>query len=328
MLTRRLTTMWLCAAAAFTGAAGMAGVAHAADFATQPVRIVVPFAPGGGTDLAARLIAERLAPALGTQVVVDNRPGGNSVIATRAVATAAADGHTLLLTTDIHAINAAYAANMPYDALRDFAPVMQLTTSPLLLLAHPSAGVRTMSELVAAAKAQPRRLSFGSLGTSSPHHLGFAWFQKMAGIEVTDVPYKGGGQALVDLLGGQVHLSLVVAGNGIKHARAGKAVALAVTSPTRHASAPEVPSIAESGWPEFMLVNWYALLAPAGTPAPVLARLAAEVGTILREPAVIDKLAAAGLDAAPGSPAQLDALVRREIERYRRIIALTGAKPE
>lgn len=324
MRVLRVVMSWLLcgATAVFVAPLG------AAEFGSQPVRIVVPFGPGGGTDVVARLLAERLAPVLGTQVLVDNRPGGNSVIATRAVAGAAADGHTLLLTTDIHAINAAYAANLPYDTLRDFAPVAQLTTSPLLLLAHPSAGVHSMAELVALAKAQPGRLSFGSLGTSSPHYLGFAWFKKLAGIDVIDVPYKGGGQALVDLLGGQVQLSFVVAGNGIKHAKAGKAVALAITSPARHAVAPDVPTFAESGWPEFALVNWYALLAPAGTPAPLIARVAAEVGTILRDRAVIDKLAATGLDAAPSTPAELDALVRRDIDRYRRIIALTGAKPE
>lgn len=310
------------------GLALLQALAAAAEFPSQAVTIVVPFPPGGGTDVAARLLAERLAPALGQKVLVENRPGGNSVIATRAVAAAAPDGHTLLLTTDIHAINAAYGGPLPYDSTRDFASVAQLTTSPLMLLAHPDTGLRTLPELVAAAKAAPGRLAFASLGTSSPHHLGFAWFKRLAGIDVVDVPYKGGGQALVDLLGGQVQLSLVVAGNGIKHVRAGKAVALAVTSPTRHASAPEVPTFAESGWPEFALVNWYALLAPAGTPAAAVARLAHEVGAILRDPAVVARLAATGLDAAPSGPAELDALMRRDIERYRHVIALTGAKPE
>ena len=310
------------------GAAALAGAAGAADFPSQTVRIVVPFAPGGGTDVVARSVAEKLAPVLGVPVLVDNKPGGNSVIATRLVAGAPADGHTLLLTTDIHAINAAYASAVPYDSLKDFAFVTQLTTSPLMLVASPGAGVRTLADVVTQARAQPGRLSFASLGSSSPHYLGFEWFKKMAAIDLIDVPYKGGGQALVDLLGGQVSLSLVVAGNGIKQARAGKLVALAVTSPARSAVAPEVPTFAESGYPEFALVNWYAILAPAGTPAPVVARLSREIGKIMHEPAVMERVVGAGLDPVTGTPAELEALVRRDIERYRRIIVLTGAKPE
>ena len=289
---------------------------------------MVPFAPGGGTDVVARTLAERLAPVFGVPVLVDNKPGGNSVIATRQVALAPPDGHTLLLTTDIHAINAAYGGALPYDSLKDFAFVTQLTTSPLMLLAHPSAGMRTLGDVVTQAKAQPGRLSFASLGSSSPHYLGFEWFKRMAGIEMIDVPYKGGGQALVDLLGGQVNLSLIVAGNGIKQARAGKLAALAITSPTRNALAPEVPTFAESGYPEFSLLNWYAIMAPAGTPPAVLARLSREIGIVMRDPAVAERISAVGLDPVTGTPAELEALLRRDIERYRRIIALTGAKPE
>lgn len=302
--------------------------AQAADFPTQAVRIVVPFAPGGGTDLAARAIAERLTASLGKPVLVENRPGGNSVIASRIVATAPADGHTLLLTTDIHAINAAYAPQLPYDSLKDFGFVAQLTTSPLMLVAHPSTGIRTVADLVRQAKAAPGRLSFASLGPSSPHYLGFEWFERMAGIEVVDVPYKGGGQALADTLGGQVDLSLVVAGNGIRQARAGKLLAVAVTSPRRTSIAPDVPTIAESGYPEFALVNWYAILAPAGTPTAIVERLNVEIGRALRDPGVVERLAGAGLEPAIGSPAELEALVRRDIDKYRRIIALTGAKLE
>ena len=306
----------------------LAAHAGAADFPSQGVRIVVPFAPGGGTDVVARALAERLTPVLGVTVMVDNKPGGNSVIATRAVASAPPDGHTLLLTTDIHAINAAYGMALPYHSLKDFAFVAQLTTSPLMLVAHPTLGARSIPELVALARAQPGRLSFASLGSSSPHYLGFEWFKRMAGIDILDVPYKGGGQALVDLMGGQVSLSLIVAGNGIRQAKAGKLVALAVTSPKRNAVAPDVPSIAESGYPEFALVNWYAILAPAGTPEAVVARLNREIRTIMHEPAVIERIAVAGLDATTGSPAELEALVRRDIERYQRMIAITGAKPE
>src|SRR5512140_3805902 len=305
-----------------------APLARAADFPSQTVRIMVPFAPGGGTDVMARTLAERLAPVLGVAVLVDNKPGGNSVIASRLVASAPPDGHTLLLTTDIHAINAAYGGALPYDSLKDFAFVSQLTTSPLMLLAHPSVGVRTLGDVVSQAKAQPGKLSFASLGSSSPHYLGFEWFKRMAGVDIMDVPYKGGGQALVDLLGGQVSLSLIVAGNGIKQAKAGKLVALAITSPTRNAVAPDVPTFAESGYPEFSLLNWYAILAPAGTSPAVVARLSREIGKIMHEPAVIERVLAAGLDPVTGTPAELEALVRRDIERYRRIIVLTGAKPE
>jgi tripartite-type tricarboxylate transporter receptor subunit TctC len=315
--------------AALTAAlAWTAPLARAAEFPNQPVRIVVPFAPGGGTDVVARTVADRLSPVLGQPVVVENRPGGNSVIATRQMAGAPADGHTLLLTTDIHAINAAYGSGLPYDSLKDFAFVTQLTTSPLMLVARPAAGVRTLADVVAQARAQPGRLSFASLGPSSPHYLTFGWFKRMAGVELIDVPYKGGGQALVDLLGGQVQLSLIVAGNGIKHAKAGKLVPLAITSPARNAVAPEVPTFAESGYPELALLNWYAILAPAGTPPAVVARLAREIGVIMREPAVVERIAAAGLDPASGTPAELETLVKRDIERYRKIIALTGAKPD
>jgi tripartite-type tricarboxylate transporter receptor subunit TctC len=187
---------------------------------------------------------------------------------------------------------------------------------------------KSLPELVALAKSQPGKLTFGSLGTSSPHYLGFEWFKRMAGIELVDVPYKGGGQVLVDLLGGQVNLSLVVAGNGIRQAKAGKLTALAVTSPARASVAPDVPTIAESGYPEFALVNWYAILAPAGTPPAVVARLNREIGAILREPAVAERIAASGLDVTTGSPADLEALVRRDIDRYKRIVALTGARPD
>jgi tripartite-type tricarboxylate transporter receptor subunit TctC len=313
----------LAAAALFA-----ASIAGAAEFPSQAIRIVVPFGPGGGTDVVARTLAEKLSPVFGVPVLVENKPGGNSVIATRQVAGAPADGHTLLLTTDIHTINAAYGGSLPYDSLKDFSFVTQLTTSPLMLVAHPSAGMRTLADAVAQARSNPGRLSFASLGSSSPHYLAFEWFKRMAGVDIIDVPYKGGGQALVDVLGGQVNLSLIVAGNGIKHARAGKLVALAVTSPVRNAVAPEVPTFAESGYPELSLLNWYAILAPAGTPPAVVARLSREIGKVMREPAVVERVNAAGLDAVTGTPAELEALVKRDIERYRRIIALTGAKPE
>jgi tripartite-type tricarboxylate transporter receptor subunit TctC len=302
--------------------------ANAAEpYPTRTVRIFVPFAPGGGTDTAARLLAERLTPVLGQTVVVENRPGGNSVIATQVVASAPPDGHTLLLTTDIHAINAAWGESLPYDSLRDFTFVAQLTTSPLMLVAHPSLGVHSVAELVALAKRRPGELSFASLGNSSPHYLGFEWFERMAGIDVLDVPYKGGGQALADTLGGQVGLSLIVAGNGIRHAQAGKLVALAVTSPKRVPVAPEVPTIAESGYPEFEFVNWYAILAPAKTPHGIVERLNREIGKVLAQPDVVERFGAAGLEPTTGTPEELERLVQRDVEKYRTIIRMISARP-
>ena len=306
----------------------VSGVALAQGFPSRPLRIMVPFPPGGGTDVAARALAEHLGREFGQPVVVDNRPGGNSIIATEAVARAAPDGHTLLLTTDFHSINAASGIRLPYDSLKDFAFVAQVSTSPLMLVAHPSVRLETLAELVAAAKRSPGVLSFASLGSSSPHYLGFEWWKRMAALDILDVPYKGGGPALADLLGGQVKLMFIVAANGIRQARAGKLTALALTGPTRAGVAPEVPTFVESGYPEFVLLNWYGVLAPAGTPQETVTKLNRAIVTALKTPAVIDRLAGIGVDAHPGAPEELEDWVRKDIERYRKIIALTGVKFE
>ncbi|HEU4351162.1 MAG TPA: tripartite tricarboxylate transporter substrate binding protein [Burkholderiales bacterium] len=290
--------------------------------------MLVPFPPGGGTDVAARALGEQLTRDLGQPVVVDNRPGGNSVIATEALARSPADGHTLLLTTDFHSINAAFGAGLPYDSLKDFAFVARVSTSPLMLVTYPATGINSLGDAVARARAHPGKLSFASLGTSSPHYLGFEWFKRMANVEVIDVPYKGGGPALAAVMGGQVTLSFIVASNGIRQAQAGKLVALAVTGPARASVAPGVPTFAESGYSEFTMLNWYGILAPAGTPRMVVQRLNAFLVSALKAAEVHARLATAGVDAAPSTPEELEAWVRADIARYRRMIELTGARPE
>jgi len=308
--------------------AALCGVASAQAFPLKPLRILVPFPPGGGTDVAARALGEHLTRDLGQPVVVDNRPGGNSVIATEALARSEPDGHTLLLTTDFHSINAAFGAALPYDSLKDFAFVARVSTSPLMLVTHPGAGWKTLGEAVAAARANPGKLSFASLGTSSPHYLGFEWFKRMAKLDMIDVPYKGGGPALAAVMGGQVTLSFVVASNGIRQAQAGKLVALAVTGPARASVAPGVPTFAESGYPEFAMLNWYGILVPAATLRPAIQRLNASIVSALKTAAVQGRLATAGVDAAPSTPEELEAWVRKDIAHYRRMIELTGARPE
>jgi len=306
----------------------LCAAASAQTFPSKPLRILVPFPPGGGTDVAARALGEHLSRELGQPVVVDNRPGGNSVIATELAARAEADGHTLLLTTDFHSINAAFGMALPYDSLKDFAFVARVSTSPLMLVTHPGAGVKTLAEAVAAARTNPGKHSFASLGSSSPHYLGFEWFKRMAQLEMIDVPYKGGGPALTAVMGGQVGYSFVVAANGIRQAKAGKLVALAVTGPARAGVAPEVPTFAESGYPDFVLLNWYGVLAPAATPRAAVQRLNASIVAGLKGTEVPARLAGVGVDAAPSTPEELEAWVRADIARYRRIIELTGAKPD
>ena len=197
-----------------------------------------------------------------------------------------------------------------------------------MLVTYPAAGWKTLAAAVAAAQASPGKLSFASLGTSSPHYLGFEWFKRMAKLDMIDVPYKGGGPALAAVMGGQVSFSLIVASNGIRQARAGKLVALAVTGPARASVAPEVPTFAESGYPQFVLLNWYGILAPAGTPRAAIQRLNASIVAGLATAEVQGRLVTAGVDAAPSTPEELEAWVRNDIAHYRRMIEITGAKPE
>lgn len=316
-LAARLTLLLLCIAA-------FAGTARAAEFPTQPVRIVVPFAPGGGTDLAARLIAERLAPVLGTQVLVDNRPGGNSVIATRAVATAAADGHTLLLTTDIHAINAAYAANLPYDALRDFAPVINLHRSIKALFVPGALPPRTLAEFVEYAKARPGVLNYATGGAGSSNHVDMELFRASAGIDLAHIPYNGPAAGIAAVASGEAQAMIVSVTTGIGAAQAGKVRALALFAAKRTPLLPDVPTAAEAGFGDVDLSAWIGLVAPAGTPSPIVERVNRELERVLREPASLAWADRQGLEIIGGSSASFAGTIDADRRRWAGVVKKLG----
>ena len=237
----------------------------------KPIRLVVPLPPGGGGDMVARIVASELSNRL-HQTVVDNRAGAGSIIGTQVVANAQADGYTLLFATDFHAINGAFG-KLPFDSVKDFAPVSQLVEMQIILLAKPGLNVKTLPELIAAAKKEPGRIVFGSPGTSSPHYLAAKLLQQRAGADFLDVPYQGTGPTTIAFMGGQVDLMFSGVGAGLKLVESGKAVALAVTGTRRDPVAPSVPTVAESGYPGYAIVSWMGLLAPAGTPADIVNRV-------------------------------------------------------
>jgi len=302
------------------GAAPAAGDAAPSSFPERPIRLLIPFPAGGSTDPVARLIAQKLNEAWGQPVVVDNRPGGNTVIGTQALAKAPADGYTLLLTASTHVINALLMPKLPYDSEKDFAPVATLYRSEFLLVTHPSLPARTLQELIAQAKAQPGRINYAISGAGNANQLAGELFNMEAGVKLTAVPYKGGGPAINDLLGGQVQAMFSVPVSVIGHVKTGKLRALAYTGDTPLAALPEVPTFAQAGLPSFDMKSWTGILAPAGTPAPVIAKLTAEIGRILAMPDVKAHLDAQGQVPFYQDPAQFAALMRSDREKFGRII--------
>jgi len=294
--------------------------ANAADYPTKPVRLIVPAPPGGATDLVARILASRLSEALGQQMVADNRPGGGTLIATQLAAKAPPDGHTIYLANSAHTTNPALVKNLPYDTLRDFAPITQVADSPLVFVAHPALGVGTLQELIALAKAQPGRINYGSSTPGTGGHLSVELLKWMTGIDIVHIPYKGAGPALADLLAGQVQVMCSSPLPTLPHIKAGRLRALAMTGRNRSRAAPDIPTVAESGFPGYQTSLWYALLVPARTSPAVIQRLNAETARIVRLPAVTEQLLAQGAEPIGGSPAALDAFLRADIERWKKLI--------
>lgn len=301
--------------------------ASAQDFPSKPIRIIVPYPPGGGTDTAARPLAQKMSESLGQPVIVENRPGASEVIGTEAVARAAPDGYTLLLTTNAFAINPSLQAKLPYDSARDLAPVAALVTTPFMLVATPQLAAKSVGELVKLAKAQPGKLNFASFGVGTPHHLAMEWLKMLAGVDIVAVTYKGVGPGLTAVMAGEVELMFTGLTAGLAQVKAGKVKALAVTTAKRSPAAPDVPTIAESGYPEYEALAWYGILAPAATPAPVVSRLNAEFVKALNSADIRERFGKMGVDPAPGTPADLKKLIERETELWAKVIKATGIKP-
>jgi tripartite-type tricarboxylate transporter receptor subunit TctC len=294
----------------------------------KPIRMLVGFAPGGGTDTTARAISAKLGELLGQQVIVDNRAGAAGNIATEMVAKAPPDGYTLLLgTIAALAINPSlYRSKLPFDSIRDFAPIIQAVDSTNILSLHPSVAANNVKELIALAKA--KSLNYGSSGVGGTGHLAGELFDSMAGVKMTHIPYKGGGPAMIELVGGQVQLVYATAASAVPQIKAGKIKGIAVTTIKRSALMPSIPTISESGLQGFDANNWYGLLAPAKTPRAIVMRINAGVAKVLALPDVKEFLFNQGLDPAPGTPEQFGAYIKSEIGKWAKVVKESGARAD
>jgi len=318
-ITHRWANVSALVAAAIFGL--LTSIVYSADpYPTKPIRLITPAPPGGATDIMARSLAQKLAEALGQQVVVDNRGGGGTIIATQLTARAVADGHTLLLANAAFGTNPALIKDLPYDTLRDFAPVTLVADSPLVFVAHPSLNVGNIKELIAAAKARPGQINYGSSTPGTGGHLSVEMLKWMAGIDLVHIPYKGAGPAVTALLAGEVPLMCTSPLPTLPHIKSGKLKALAMTGRTRSRALPEVPTVAESGLTGFQSSLWYALMAPADTPTAVIQRLNTETTRIVRLPAVSEQLLAQGADPIGNSPQELATFLRADIERWKNLV--------
>ena len=305
-------------------AAAVCATAQAQPWPSKPIRWIVPFPPGGSTDIATRPVADRVGQALGVSSVVENRAGAGGNIGTEAVARSASDGYTLLITADTIAANP-QLYKLAWDPFRDFVPVIQLARQPVVLAVHPSLGVNNVAELVALAKREPG-LGYATSGAGSQQHMAAEWFASIAGIKLTHVPYKGGGQAITDLVGGQVKIGSLGSSPVIPHYKAGKLKVLAQTTRARAPSLPEVPTYEEAGIKGLVLDQWLGVFVPAGTPPEIVTRLNAEVGKALAEPAIRERYAQAALEPVGGTAGEFAQLVRDDHAKYGRLIRELGIK--
>jgi tripartite-type tricarboxylate transporter receptor subunit TctC len=322
--TRLLTTMALALAAT-------AAIAQPTPqgWPNKPIRYIVPFAPGGTTDILARTVGEKLSIALGQQIIIDNKAGQGGSLGTAELARSAPDGYTIGGgTISSHAINATLYDKLSYDPVTGFAPITLYATQPNVLLVHPSVPANNLKEFIELVKANPEKYSFGSAGTGTSQHISGEMFKTMAGIKMQHVPYRGSGQMLPELLGGTLPAAFDNIATALPHMKAGKLRALAVTTAARSGAAPEVPTMAESGLPGYELSSWQAVFAPAGTPKPIIDKLYSEIAKILKMPDVQKRLTDLGLDLSGMPPQELAALVKADVPRLGKIVKESGAKAD
>jgi tripartite-type tricarboxylate transporter receptor subunit TctC len=308
--------------------AAFAGGACAQTYPVKPIHIIVASTPGGGADFAARLIGSKLTEALGQQIIVENRPGGGSTLGyDYGVRASAPDGYTLTLITPSYSINPSLH-RLKFDAAADYTPVVMISKAPLVAVAHPSLPARNIRELIALAKAKPGTITYGSTGPGAIIHLATALFEHTAGIRMSHIPYKGGSAALVDVMAGNIYLVFATPQTGLRQVKAGRVRALGVTSSTRLAAAPDIPTIAEQGVPGYEVINWQSLIAPKGVPRAAVDRVNGAVNAALKAPEMEHKLEADGMTPAGGTPEDLHKQIAKEIVMWRKVIAQSGIKAD
>ena len=295
-------------------------------YPTKPIRLIVPFAPGGGTDIIARLIGIELTETMGQPVVIDNRGGSGGIIGTSLVAKADPDGYTVGLCSLGFAYAPALYAKLPYDTEKDLSPISMVATQPFVYTAHPSLGVSNMKELVAAAKAKPGTIRYGSGGAGGASHLGTELLKNITGIDLVHVPYKGTGPALSAAIGGEIHLQLIGMSSVVPHMKSGRLKLLAVSGAKRSGAAPDIPTVVESGIPSYVFDVWYGMLLPGRTPPAIVNKLNVEMNRALKNPALMQRFAAAGLDAAGNKPDEFSRQIHEEVAKWRKVVAAANIK--